>query len=256
MIDSLTSSSLGIALNAPTLFVEKDTILQEVLAEINRLQPKKVIIAGGNSVVSEKVVKQIEAMGVKVERTAGENRFQTAVKLGEQIRRNSTNKTDIILANGYNLIDALTAGSLAAKMNIPILLTGDSSLNSITEKAIKEWGIKNVIVVGGDRQVSNGVISKLQNDGLSVERIAGKTRVETSLKLAERVNPNPEKVIFANGRTYADALIASYLSNKENAPIVLIDKENVPVSVKEYLRENKIKDSIILGGDSSIANVK
>lgn len=81
-------------------------------------------------------------MGVKVERTAGENRFQTAVKLGEQIRRNSTNKTDIILANGYNLIDALTAGSLAAKMNIPILLTGDSSLNSITEKAIKEWGIK------------------------------------------------------------------------------------------------------------------
>ncbi|MDU3192806.1 MAG: cell wall-binding repeat-containing protein, partial [Finegoldia magna] len=59
-----------------------------------------------------------------------------------------------------------------------------------------------------------------------------------------------------NGRTYADALIASYLSKKENAPIVLIDKENVPVSVKEYLRENKIKDSIILGGDSSIANVK
>ena len=256
MIDSLTSSPLGIALNAPTLFVEKDTILQEVLAEINRLQPKKVIIAGGNSVVSEKVVKQIEAMGVKVERTAGENRFQTAVKLGEEIRRNSTNKTDIILANGYNLIDALTAGSLAAKMNIPILLTGDSSLNSITEKAIKEWGIKNVIVVGGDKQVSNGVISKLQNDGLSVERIAGKTRVETSLKLAERVNPNPEKVIFANGRTYADALIASYLSKKENAPIVLIDKENVPVSVKEYLRKNKIKDSIILGGDSSIANVK
>ena len=256
MIDSLTSSPLGIAVNGPTLFVEKDTILQEVLAEINRLQPKKVIIAGGDSVVSEKVVKQIEAMGVEVERTAGENRFQTAVKIGEQIRRNSTNKTDIILANGNNFIDALTAGSLAAKMNIPILLTGDSSLNNITEKAIREWGIKNVIVVGGDKQVSNGIISKLQNDGLKVDRIAGKTRTETALKLAERVNPNPEKVIFANGRTYADALIASYLSVEENAPIVLIDKENVPVSVKEYLRENKIEDSIILGGDSSIANVK
>ena len=256
MIDSLTSSPLGIAANGPTLFVEKDTILQEVLVEINRLQPKKVIIAGGDSVVSEKVVKQIEAMGVEVERNAGENRFQTAVKLGEQIRRNSTNKTDIILANGYNFIDALTAGSLAAKMNIPILLTGDSSLNSITEKAIKEWGIENVIVVGGDQQVSNGIISKLQNDGLKVERIAGKTRVETALKLAERVNPNPEKVIFANGRTYADALVASHLSKAENAPIVLIDKENVPVSVKEYLRENKIEDSIIPGGDSSIANVK
>ena len=256
MIDSLTSSPLAIAANGPTLFVEKDTILQEVLAEINRLQPKKVIIAGGDSVVSEKVVKQIEAKGVEVERTAGENRYQTAVKIGEQIRRNSTNKTDIILANGNNFIDALTAGSLAAKMNIPILLTGDSSLNSITEKVIKEWGIKNVIVAGGDSQVSNGIISKLQSDGLKVERIAGKTRTETALKLAERVNPNPEKVIFANGRTYADALVASHLSKRENAPIVLIDKENVPVSVKEYLRENKIKDSIILGGDSSIANTK
>ena len=256
MIDSLTSSPFGIAINAPTLFVEKDTILQEVLGEIKRLQPKKIIIAGGDSVISEKVQKQIEQMGVEVKRTAGKDRFQTAVKLGEQIRRNSNNKTDIILANGYNFIDALTAGSLAAKMNIPILLTGDSSLNSITEKAIKEWGIKNVILVGGDQQVSEGVISKLQKDGLSVERIAGKTRVETALKLAEKVNSNPEKVIFANGRTYADALIASYLSKKENAPIILIEKENVPVSVKEYLREKNIKDSIILGGDSSIANVK
>ena len=256
MIDSLTSSPFGITVNGPTLFVEKDTILQEVLGEIKRLQPKKIIIAGGDSVISEKVQKQIEAMGVEVERTAGKDRFQTAIKLGEQIRRNSNNKTDIILANGYNFIDALTAGSLAAKMNIPILLTGDSSLNSITEKAIKEWGIKNVIVVGGDQQVSEGIISKLQKDGLSVERIAGRTRVETALKLADKVNSNPEKVIFANGRTYADALIASYLSVEENAPIILINKDDVPVSVKEYLREKKIKDSIILGGDSNIANVK
>ena len=256
MVDSLAASPKGIAINAPTLFVEKDSIMDEVLQEIKRLNPSKIIIAGGEESISDDVAKQLQQLGIKQQRVAGADRFETAVKLGEEIRRNSSNKTDVILVNGYNSIDALTAGSLAAKLNIPILLTGSDQLNKTTEKALKNWNIQNVIIVGGHTQVSETIASQLKNDGVNTSRLAGRTRVETALEVAKAVNSDPDKVIFANKDAFADALLAPYLSNAEKAPIVLIDKDEASVSVKQYLRDNEIKNGIILGGEKSIEEYK
>lgn len=256
MVDALASSPYVVGKNAPTLLVEKDSIMDEVLQEIKRLNPSQIIIAGGKTVVSEKVEDQIKQLGIKPQRIAGADRFETAVKLGEQIRANSTNKKEIILVNGFNNIDALTAGSLASKLNIPILLTQSDQLNEITEKAIKDWGIEKVTIIGGKTQVSEAIEEKLQNSGLKVDRIAGRTRVDTALEVAKTVNKTADKVIFANKTAYPDALIAPYLSKAEQAPIILIDKDEASVSVKQYLRENKIKESIILGGKLSIEEYK
>lgn len=256
MVDALASSPYVVGKNAPTLLVEKDSIMDEVLQEIKRLNPSQIIIAGGKTVVSEKVEDQIKQLGIKPQRIAGADRFETAVKLGEQIRANSTNKKEIILVNGFNNIDALTAGSLASKLNIPILLTQSDQLNEITEKAIKDWGIEKVTIIGGKTQVSEAIEEKLQNSGLKVDRIAGRTRVDTALEVAKTVNKTADKVIFANKTAYPDALIAPYLSKTEQAPIILIDKDEASVSVKQYLRENKIKESIILGGKLSIEEYK
>lgn len=256
MVDSLAASPKGIAINAPTLFVEKDSIMDEVLQEIKRLNPTKIIIAGGKDSISGDVAKQLQQLGIKQQRIAGADRFETAVKLGEEIRRNSSNKTDVILVNGYNSIDALTAGSLAAKLNIPILLTGSDQLNKTTEKALKNWNIQNVIIVGGHTQVSETIASQLKNDGVNTSRLAGRTRVETALEVAKAVNSDPDKVIFANKDAFADALLAPYLSNAEKAPIVLIDKDEASVPVKQYLRDNEIKNGIILGGEKSIEEYK
>lgn len=256
MVDALASSPYGVGKNAPTLLVEKDSIMDEVIQEIKRLNPTQIIIAGGKTVISEKVEDQIKQLGIKQQRVAGADRFETAVKLGEEIRRNSSNKTDVILVNGYNSIDALTAGSLAAKLNIPILLTGSDQLNKTTEKALKNWNIQNVIIVGGHTQVSETIASQLKNDGVNTSRLAGRTRVETALEVAKAVNSDPDKVIFANKDAFADALLAPYLSNAEKAPIVLIDKDEASVSVKQYLRDNEIKNGIILGGEKSIEEYK
>lgn len=256
MVDSLAASPKGIAINAPTLFVEKDSIMDEVLQEIKRLNPSKIIIAGGEESISDNVAKQLQQLGIKQQRVAGADRFETAVKLGEEIRRNSSNKTDVILVNGYNSIDALTAGSLAAKLNIPVLLTENGQLNKTTEKVIKDWGIEKVTIIGGKTQVSEAIKVKLQERKITVERLAGRTRVDTALEVAKAVNSNPDAIIFANKDTFADALLAPYLSNAEQAPIVLIDKDEASVSVKQYLRDNEIKNGIILGGEKSIEEYK
>ncbi len=252
MVDALSSSPYGVGKNAPTLLVEKDSIMDEVLQEIKRLNPTQIIIAGGKTVISEKVEDQIKELGIKQQRIAGADRFETAVKLGEQVRANSTNRKEIILVNGFNNIDALTAGSLASKLNIPILLTQSDQLNETTKKAIKEWGIEKVTIIGGKTQVSETIKETLQNEGLKVDRLAGRTRVDTALEVAKAVNSNPDAVIFANGTKYPDALLAPYLSKAKDAPIVLIVNDEASVSVKQYLRDNKIKECIIIGGEKSI----
>lgn len=256
MVDSLASSPYGVGIKAPTLLVDKDSISKEVLSEIKRLNPSKIIIAGGKLSISEKVENQIKQLGIKQQRISGHDRFETAVKLGEQVRANSNNKKEIILVNGFNNIDALTAGSLASKLNIPVLLTENDQLNETTEKAIKDWGIEKVTIIGGKTQVSEKIEEKLQNSGLKVDRLAGRTRVDTALEVAKAVNSDPDKVIFANKDAFADALLAPYLSNAEKAPIVLIDKDEASVSVKQYLRDNEIKNGIILGGEKSIEEYK
>ena len=252
MVDSLAASPKGIAINAPTLFVEKDSIMDEVLQEIKRLNPSKIIIAGGEESISDDVAKQLQQLGIKQQRVAGADRFETAVKLGEQIRANSTNKKEIILVNGFNNIDALTAGSLASKLNIPILLTQSDQLNETTKKAIKDWGIEKVTIIGGQTQVSETIASKLSKEGISTSRLSGRTRVDTALEVAKAVNSNPDAVIFANGTKYPDALLAPYLSKAKDAPIVLIVNDEASVSVKQYLRDNKIKEGIIIGGEKSV----
>lgn len=252
MVDSLAASPRGIEINAPTLFVEKDSIMDEVIQEITRLNPSKIIIAGGTDSISDEALNKLQQLGIKQQRIAGADRFETAVKLGEQIRANSTNKKEIILVNGFNNIDALTAGSLASKLNIPILLTQSDQLNETTKKAIKEWKIEKVTIIGGKTQVSETITANLQNNGIKTNRLAGRTRVETALEIAKTVNSTPDKVIFANKDAYADALLAPYLSKKEQAPIMLIDKDEASVSVKQYLRDNEIKESVILGGKLSI----
>lgn len=256
MVDSLAASPRGIEINAPTLFVEKDSIMDEVLQEIKRLNPSKIIIAGGTDSISDEALNKLQQLGIKQQRIAGADRFETAVKLGEQIRANSTNKKEIILVNGFNNIDALTAGSLASKLNIPILLTQSDQLNETTKKAIKEWKIEKVTIIGGKTQVSETITTNLQNNGIKTNRLAGRTRVETALEIAKTVNSTPDKVIFANKDAYADALLAPYLSKKEQAPIMLIDKDEASVSVKQYLRDNEIKNGIILGGEKSIEEYK
>ena len=256
MVDALASAPYGVGKNAPTLLVEKDSIMDEVLQEIKRLNPTQIIIAGGKTVISEKVEDQIKQLGIKQQRIAGVDRFETAVKLGELVRANSNNKKEIILVNGFNNIDALTAGSLASKLNIPILLTQSDQLNETTKKAIKDWGIEKVTIIGGKTQVSEAIEEKLQNSGLKVDRLAGRTRVDTALEVAKAVNKTADKVIFANKTAYPDALIAPYLSKEFDAPIILIDKDEASVSVKQYLRDNKVKESIILGGKQSIEEYK
>lgn len=97
-------------------------------------------------------------------RISGKNRYQTAKLVADQYINTLKIKTDtVILANGKDYPDALSAAQLVRPNNAPILLTENNTLNEYAKKYIIDNNIKKVIVVGGESSISDQVIYELND---------------------------------------------------------------------------------------------
>ncbi len=233
MVDALTASLLGKKLDAPILLVTTNSIDKATSKEIERLRAERVVIVGGVNSVSNAL-----EMGFKhkdITRIAGLNRYETAREVAKAININADR---FVVVSGKNMIDALTASSLATSQDMPILLVDDGDVK-VPQSA------KKVIIIGGESSVSkaNADLIKVEK-----ERIAGKDRFETAKVLAERFSPESTKFIIANGaEAMVDALTASSLVHKLNAPILLTSGESL-VELPE-----KANQAFIVGGERSVS---
>ena len=99
------------------------------------------------------------------------------------------------------------------------------------------------------------VLAEEQNK-ITVDRISGSDRYETSAKISQRTFPHQiEKIVLASGENFADSLVAGSLANKENAPVLLTQKDNLPQVIKEEINRLSPEQIIIVGGEKSV-NVK
>ncbi|WP_407308213.1 cell wall-binding repeat-containing protein [Desulfosporosinus sp. SB140] len=182
-------------------------------------------------------------------RMAGNDRYQTAV----EVSKNGwpTGSNSLILAYGENFPDALSAASLAKKMSAPILLTPRNELDSNTANEIIRLGTKQVYIVGGTGVVSGNVADKLISMGITVERIAGYDRFETSVCVAQKLGSCSEAFIVT-GEDFPDALSVAPIAAKKGIPILLVAKDYLPDSVKNYLSEKNIAKTYVVGGSDII----
>ncbi len=82
-----------------------------------------------------------------------------------------------------------------------------------------------------------------------VDRISGKDRYKTALKIADAVNENPEKYIIASGANFPDALCASNIAGADY-PILLTDNNSISDEVISKLED---KEVVILGGKGAVS---
>ncbi len=99
------------------------------------------------------------------------------------------------------------------------------------------------------------VLAEEQNK-INVDTIKGVDRYKTSAKISQQTFPNHIKtVVLASGENFADSLIAGSLANKENAPVLLTQKEKLPQVIKDEITRLKPEEVIIVGGEKSV-NIK
>ncbi|WP_044749189.1 cell wall-binding repeat-containing protein [Bacillus alveayuensis] len=184
-----------------------------------------------------------------VNRISGSNRYETAIELSREGWPNGAQT--VMLAVGDNFPDALAGAPLAYQLNAPILLTNRAYLPADVSHEIRRLGAKHAILLGGESVISKKVASTLQKMGLTVERINGRDRYETTIKIAERLTGSPETAIIAYGNNFPDSLaIASYAS-KQGYPILLTEKHDLPEAIKQFIK--RYKNTIVIGGEGVIS---
>lgn len=250
--DALAASSLCEVENKSLLLTGPDGLDKATKDEIIRLKAKKVTIVGGKNTIDDKVVKELDTMGIKVERIAGTTRYNTSEKISRMIMKKNPSVKSIILVDGRNYPDALAMSSVSAEKHMGILLTDGKNLSAEAKDIIKE--MSNVIIVGGTNSVPKSIENDVKGMGKSVERISGYTRFDTAIAIANKFYPNAKKVVISNGYKYQDALSGAYIGAMEKAPTILVSKDSVPTNVSNTLRKYSLEQLIVLGGENSISN--
>ncbi|KZL90206.1 cell wall-binding repeat-containing protein [Clostridium magnum] len=86
--DALCAAPLAKANNAPILLTQNGDLNANALSELKRLNVKHAFIVGGTGVVSQNVEDKIKAQVGDVQRLAGQNRYETSVKVAEKLGTN------------------------------------------------------------------------------------------------------------------------------------------------------------------------
>lgn len=237
--DELTASVLANKLDIPILLTMKDYVPASVKEEIEKLGANKIILIGEKNTISSKVEKELSSY--KLERIGGPTRYETAVLVGERMKAILGNVDEAIVVDGTNFPDAIAMTSMGVEQSMPILLTPPKGLYKSTEKAIKDWKISKVTIGGGIKSVSSTVEESLKKLA-KVDRISGKDRYETSVKVASQVYINPEHAVLASGEVFPDAIVGAPYAAKNRYPIVLSQKNIVPKVVKDYVEGYEIEE--------------
>ncbi|MEG0479091.1 MAG: cell wall-binding repeat-containing protein [Peptostreptococcus sp.] len=254
--DVLTATVLGNEKKSPILLSEKNKVSDNTLSEIKRLDPDTVIISGGPESVSDNVVNQLKKEGYDIRRIAGQNRYETARKIGSEVRLTTKNMDEAILVDGTNFPDVITMSALANQKRVPILLTEPKTLNNITEKALKDWNIENVIIGGEKTSVSQNVENSVKSTAKTVVRIGGQDRYETAYKVADEVRSNTnnkKNMILVDGTNFPDGITISSLSAKFKAPILLTTPKTLHPTTAKAINDWTIENILIGGGYNSVS---
>lgn len=156
--DALSVSGLAAWHGHPILLTRQDALPDETVATILDLGVTAVTVIGGEAAVSEGVVAELRALGVKVDRVKGDDRYATSVAVADLAAKAGMSTEDLFVATGLKFPDALVAGPIVAASNGTLLLVNGEDLARSSASA--DWlgtlqgKVRKVWFLGGDAAVA------------------------------------------------------------------------------------------------------
>ncbi len=254
--DAISATNVSIG-KYPLLYTSKSSLPSETSDALSTMIIDEVYLLGGENSIGNSVKNSIKKLipNVKITRISGMDRYDTSSESAKLNHKGKEN-VNLIFAAGTNYADALYATSLATHQNAPILLVNNEGLKKSTVDYINSFNsIRQITIVGGENSVSEKISNEIkQITGKStITRLAGHDRYDSSVEVAKKVNPIPKEVITTSGENFADALVSSTVAQKTKSPILLVRKDKLSDSVRQYLHDtNSISKLTIIGGYNTI----
>ena len=227
--------------NAPILLTQKSNVPTYTVDAIKKLGATKAIVLGDSNSVDATALAQMTAAGLTVQVVSGTDRFATAAAI---YNLGTTKASTVFLARADLLAGQVSPDALAASPlsydGTPVLLTNAASLPQSTADAIKNGGVKNVVVLGN--AITDSVKTAVTALGATVTTIAGDDRSLTAQKIADygvtQGKYQKTTATIANGDKI-DALAAGPWAARNNAPILLtLGTNSLGTGTTNYLTAN------------------
>jgi putative cell wall-binding protein len=285
-IDALAASSLAGHLSAPVVLTQRASlpaVTQAVLRDLLGLLPSSgrvVHVMGGTAVVTPDVQRAVEALGARVVRVAGDDRYATAAAAAKLAAPSAKSyallpggaQRTAVVASGTNPADALSAGPLAFAAKVPLLLTARDALPAVTASTLAELGVKQVVTLGGSAAISSRVLDALAAAGMAVLPVRGSDRFDTaavllSLACAPELGSSAKdgdvggfglpfdtagSGYLANGVRFPDALAAGPLAGLQRRPLFVTAPEALSPATASLLPGTAARSLVAVGGPNAV----
>ena len=258
--DALSASGVAGLLDAPVLTTKTTELSDATKKTLKELKVKKVVVAGGEQAISKATEKQIAALGIDVERVAGNTASGTAVQMYRFGLTHGGWSDTCAVATANTFQDALSIAPYAYSKHVPVLIAQDGKRNTgrtltKTAQAVTK-NFSRTLVLGGVAAVAESVDKTVPG----AKRLAGNTAYGTSAAVAtfclgEGMSASHAGV--ATGKSYYDALSGAALCGKSGSVLVLADA-NKTNAVEKALVPHKGELSerwcYIFGGEQAFSD--
>jgi len=240
--DALVGAPLAAKMNAPLLYTVGTTLPAATQTELQRvLAPgKTVYVLGGTDAIPDSIASQLAALGYRVVRVSGQDRYATAVAVADLLG----DPTTVFLATSANFADALAAGPASTKVNGAILLTDGSDMSAATGGYLAAHP-GTAYAIGGAAAAADPAATA----------IVGADRYATGAMVAQQFFASPSIVGVASGTTFADALPAAAMLGHAGGPLLLTDPGRLSAKPAAYLHAvgSGVTKALLFGGTAAIS---
>lgn len=251
--DALCAAPLASKYDAPIVLSENASLYGQpkLLDLLKSKGVKHAFIVGGTGVIPSSMEIQLSEQGISSKRLGGLDRYETSIKIAEEI---GSTTGEIALASGLSFADGLSISSIAAKRNMPIILTEKDWVPSSVTNYINSINVKKTYIAGMSGVVADNVASKFTN----VERLGGLDRYETNRAIFNRFKDemNLSNIYISSALDFPDALSVSALAGRNSGFVLLSNLSTVEPAVKDVMLQSKpyLQNVYILGSNALISD--
>jgi putative cell wall-binding protein len=188
------------------------------------------------------------AAGYRVERLAGDDRYETAAAVSAAHFAPGVPVTYV--ATGTQFPDALAGGAAAADAGGPVLLVARDAVPEATATELDRLAPARIVLLGGPNAVSEQVRVRLQeHTSGEVVRLSGPDRYATAAAISRAAfAPGVRDVHLTTGAGFADALAAGPAAGVDRSSVLLVAPGALPAPTAEELTRLRPAAITLVGG--------
>jgi LAS superfamily LD-carboxypeptidase LdcB len=247
--------SAAAGLGGSVLLTRADGIPSTTAAELDRLDPDRIVLVGGTSTLATAVAQAATRYAATVQRVSGGSAASTSQALN---RFAFGSATKAWVATGSSPTDSVVGATAAGAHRSPVIVLDGSraDLPSANAQLLRDLGVTSVTVVGSTAAVSAGIEADLKAvvGSANVVRASGSDRYAVAARVNALAWPAmaPGTAYLANGKETTNAFAGALLAARQKRPLYVTVPFCVPASTRPALAGSGVTRVALLGGEASV----